>query len=292
MDREAVSKLLFAPQPEARSDGVRLIETRQYDEVTQIKLSRETDGKPYYWVAAYLVDGLLIDTGCSHTAEELVDFLAERDLKLVVNTHYHEDHVGADALLQDKLGVEVFAHHESIQLIKDPPRLSPYREFKWGRPKPAEVQALNGYMETRNFRFEVIETPGHCPGHVTLVELSKGWCFTGDLYLGQRLKIAGPENDMDAMVASMRRLMELNTDRLILFTALRLIEKNGRDALRKSIQWLENLAYSVKKMDEKGMPVQEIVDELFGGESVFHRLTGGLFSCSNMIRLILNSQMR
>ena len=41
-----------------------MIESQDYAGVTQIRMSREFDGKPVYWVAAYLVDGLLIDTGC------------------------------------------------------------------------------------------------------------------------------------------------------------------------------------------------------------------------------------
>ena len=44
-----------------------MIETASFEEVTQIRMSREIGGKPVYWVAAYLVDGLIIDTGCSYT---------------------------------------------------------------------------------------------------------------------------------------------------------------------------------------------------------------------------------
>jgi hypothetical protein len=42
-----------------------MIETASFEEVTQIRMSREIGGKPVYWVSAYLVDGLLIDTGRS-----------------------------------------------------------------------------------------------------------------------------------------------------------------------------------------------------------------------------------
>lgn len=49
-----------------------MIEIGAFEEITQIRMSREIGGKPVYWVAAYLVDGLLIDTGCSYTARELV----------------------------------------------------------------------------------------------------------------------------------------------------------------------------------------------------------------------------
>jgi hydroxyacylglutathione hydrolase len=266
-----------------------VIEIRRYEEVIQIRMSRQIDGKPCYWVAAYLVDGLLIDTGCSYTSGELLNYLQDQEVNVVVNTHHHEDHVGANALLKKRLGVEIHAHHAAVPLIKCPPALARYRETTWGSPEPSEVTALNGYIETRNFRFEVIETPGHCRGHVSLVELSKGWCFTGDLYIGKRLKIAGSENDMAAMISSMKRLLRLDTDRLILFTALRTVEQKGRAALETSIQWFETLAFNVKRMNSRGMSVPSMVDELFGGESVFDRITGGQFSSSHLVRLLLDA---
>ncbi|MBW2559048.1 MAG: hypothetical protein JRD69_09510 [Deltaproteobacteria bacterium] len=40
-----------------------MIEVNQFEEVTQIRMSRVIDGVPIYWVSAYLIDGLLIDTG-------------------------------------------------------------------------------------------------------------------------------------------------------------------------------------------------------------------------------------
>ena len=40
-----------------------MIEVNQFEEVTQIRMSRVIDGVPIYWVSAYFIDGLLIDVG-------------------------------------------------------------------------------------------------------------------------------------------------------------------------------------------------------------------------------------
>jgi glyoxylase-like metal-dependent hydrolase (beta-lactamase superfamily II) len=104
-----------------------MLEATHFEEVTQIRMSRELEGKAVYWVAAHLVDGLLVDTGCSHTAGELVDFLGEEDLRLVVNTHPHEDHTGADQEIMARFGVDIYAHPRSIPLIADRLELHPYR---------------------------------------------------------------------------------------------------------------------------------------------------------------------
>jgi glyoxylase-like metal-dependent hydrolase (beta-lactamase superfamily II) len=82
-----------------------VIEASDFEEVTRIKTSLEVNGKGVYWVASYLVDGLLVDTGASNTAAEIVDYLEGGQLRQVVNTHFHEDHVGADRLLAERFGV-------------------------------------------------------------------------------------------------------------------------------------------------------------------------------------------
>lgn len=87
-----------------------MIIATQYEEVTQIKMSRYPEFNPGYSVCAYLVDGLLIDSGQAHTAEELTDFLKDKEIRTVVNTHYHEDHISANALLKERYGVELLAH--------------------------------------------------------------------------------------------------------------------------------------------------------------------------------------
>jgi hypothetical protein len=46
-----------------------MLKTTHFSRVTQFLMSTVLDGQPLYWVAAYFVDGLLIDTACANTAE-------------------------------------------------------------------------------------------------------------------------------------------------------------------------------------------------------------------------------
>lgn len=267
--------------------GERVIEIVEYERVTQIRMSRELGGKPVYWVAAYLVDGLLIDAGSSHTSKELTAFLEDRDLKLIVDTHYHEDHIGGNHDIVSKYGVNVYAHPESIPLIGRQFDLYPYQEIAWGYPLPTTVKPVPNVLTTDHYTFRVIETPGRCAGHICLAELSEGWCFTGDLFARENPKFIRPEEKIGGIIRSMRKLLDVPTERLVLFTAVGKIVEDGRKALAACINYLTELAAKVKDLDRSGATLDDIVKNLFGGEHPFAQLTNGQFSTCNLVRSLL-----
>lgn len=116
-----------------------MIATQQYEDVLQIRLCRYPELIPAPTVSAYLVDGLLIDSGPAHTAEELADFFKDKQVRIVVNTHFHEDHIAANKFLQERYGVEIFAPPLSVDKINKPANLYPYQEEAWGYPIPARL---------------------------------------------------------------------------------------------------------------------------------------------------------
>jgi hydroxyacylglutathione hydrolase len=267
-----------------------LIEVDHLKEVTRIKMGREYQGRVLYWTAAYLVDGLLIDTGCSYTAEELTRFLEGRHLDLAVNTHHHEDHVGANHQLQQQFKTPIMASWESAPLIAQSPKLLPYQEVVWGYPVPTNVNALPGHLETENYRFDVIVTPGHCPGHVAFVEMTRGWCFTGDLFISRQPKAMRPEEDIHEIARSMKKLIDLQTDKLILFTGLGNVVEDGKEALQSCIDYLHSLSQRAKALERQGHSASDLVHQLFRRESVLARLTDGHISSENVVRALLRSE--
>jgi glyoxylase-like metal-dependent hydrolase (beta-lactamase superfamily II) len=265
-----------------------MLEIDEFEEVKCIRMSREVDGKPVYWVASYLVDGLLIDTGCRHTADELVDYLDGENARLVVNTHFHEDHVGANSLIQERFGVEIYAHADSVPLINQVPELHPYQEFVWGYPEPSRVSELGDSIETPGFHFEVLETEGHSTGHVVLLEPAKGWCFSGDIYITERPKVVRADEDVAGLVRTMRRMAQLDTERLVLFTSMGEIVPQGRQALLSCVEYLEDLSHRAGELAAEGLSVDAIIVELLGRGSVLAEVTGGHFSSYNLIRGVLS----
>ena len=261
-----------------------MIETAEFEQVTQIRMSRELDGKPVYWVAAHLVDGLLIDTGCSHTSQELASFLEGKGLDQVVNTHYHEDHMGGNHDIMERFGVDIYAHPLSIPLIAHRFDLYPYQEIAWGYPVPTTVKPIPDVVSTDHHAFQVVETPGHCAGHICLLEPSEGWCFTGDLFARENPKFIRPEENIGQIIESMRKVIELPTERLVLFTAVGKIVQDGRKALGQCISYLTDLAAKVQRLHRSGVTVEEIMQQEFGGEHPFAQFTNGQFSTYNLVR--------
>jgi glyoxylase-like metal-dependent hydrolase (beta-lactamase superfamily II) len=264
-----------------------MLDTTSFEEITQIRMSREIGSKPVYWVAAYLVDGLLVDAGCSYTAEELASFLEGRQLRQVVNTHFHEDHVGGNFRLKTRFGVEVYAPARSVPLIGRAATLFPYQETAWGYPEPTEVTPLPAVIRAPSHTFNVIDTPGHSLGHIALVEMDRGWCFSGDLFAREQMKFIRPEEDMGETVASMKKLIALPSDRLVLFTSVGRIVENGRQAMASCIHYIEDLSGRAKALETEGLDVAEIVRRLFGGEHSFAQLTNGQYTTENLIRSVL-----
>lgn len=264
-----------------------MIEIDEFEEVTRIRMSIEAEGRAVYWASAYLVDGLLVDTGPPHTAEELVAFLEGRGLRTVVNTHFHEDHVGADRLIHERFGTDILAHPDSVPLIGLVPELRPYQEYVWGYPEPCEALPLGPVIETPRFRFEALETGGHSAGHVCLVEMERGWCFSGDIFISERPRVIRADEDAAGLIESMRRLAALPTGRLVLLTSMGRIIPDGRKALEACIAYFEETGARVRELAGAGRSVDEIREELFAGGSSLAALTGGHFSTDNLIASLL-----
>ena len=250
-------------------------------------MGREYQGRVLYWTAAYLVEGLLIDTGCPHTSAELTAFLEGQHLNLAVNTHHHEDHIGANHQLQQQFKIPIMASRESAPLIAQSPKLLPYQEVVWGHPVPTVVNVLPDEVETENYHFDVIETPGHCTGHVAFVEMTRGWCFTGDLFISREPKAMRPEEDIYEIARSMKKLVDLQTERLTLFTGLGNLVEDGKAALQSCIDYIHGFSERARELERQGLSTGAMVNQLFGRESILAGLTDGHISSENVVRALL-----
>lgn len=261
-----------------------MLEVQAFGPVTQFRLSHEINGTAVYWVAAYLVDGLLIDAGCRFTCKQLMDALRDYEITQVVNTHWHEDHVGADKLLHETRGVPVYAHADSLPRIAAKQPLYPYQELVWGYPDLFTPLPLGDEVVTPNHRFRVVETPGHSVGHVVLFEPREGWLFSGDIFARIEQKVLRADENAPRLIETLNHLAALPGDSLTLFTSVGKVVDDGRASLRRAAEYLQTLADIIKPRIDEGKTIDEIVELIFGGEHPFAAITDGHYSSANLVR--------
>ncbi len=264
-----------------------MIEIERVEEVVKIRLARSILGRPLYHTAAYWVDGLLIDTGCPRTSRELLSVIEKLGLERIVNTHSHEDHIGGNALLQERFGVEILAHPLALPILADPKRLhlQLYRRLIWGSPAPSQGSSIGEMVTTGHYSYQVIPTPGHSEDHISLYEPRQGWLFTGDAYIGGVDKALQADSDIYAIISSLRRLSALSAHRL--FQGSGTVRDDPQEAIEKKREYLEELGEKVRQFHSQGLSLGEIRDRLLGGEPPIAYWTLGHFSGLNLVRSYL-----
>lgn len=265
-----------------------MLQTTQLDNVAQYRMARTILGRNLYYVAAYLVDGLLIDTGFAYLAEQFFRAVQNKNVEQIANTHHHEDHVGANYLFEQRRQLQAFAHVSALPLIAKPPaKLKPYRSIVWGVPQPAHPRAIGEKLSTPKYNFQVLHLPGHSPDHIGLYEPQQGWLFSGDLFLSVKVRVLRADEDIVASIASLRQAVALPLQRL--FCGSGKILEQPVEILRKKLAFYEELQGRVKVLYQKGWELEKIRDAVLGKEGVWPLMSQGEFSKLNLVRGLLKS---
>lgn len=264
-----------------------MLNISRFDQVTRFDLARTLAGHGRYWTTAYLVDGLLVDTGCAHTAPELQHALKDASLHRIVNTHTHEDHIGADGLLQRQRQVlEILAHPLALPILADPrgkQPLQPYRRLFWGWPEPARGTPVSDkeFIETPNHRFQVIYTPGHSLDHICFYEPDQGWLFSGDLFVGGQDRALGARYDIWQIIASLKRVADLPLKAL--FPGSARVRKDPGEEIKSKISYLEDLGGRILNLHDQGRDVRAITRLICGAPMPVELITLGHFSRRHLV---------
>ena len=261
-----------------------MIRFETHGEVVFIRMARAVLGRPLFWTGAYLVDGLLLDCGPPATARELVRALAGRPLEGLVLTHHHEDHVGAAPLLGAERGLVPRAHRAGLPLLEHGFPVEPYRRAVWGAPPRFRAMALGGEVAARTRRFQVVETPGHSVDHVCLLEAERGWLFTGDLFLAERLRYLRSDEELSRLVDSLEAAARLPAREV--FCAHRGPVRGGVEALARKAARLRELRERVQDLLGRGLGEAEVARRAVGPEGPMTWISHGRFSAVNFVRAV------
>jgi glyoxylase-like metal-dependent hydrolase (beta-lactamase superfamily II) len=252
--------------------------------VTFFRLARGLAGRPLYWTGAYLVGNVLIDCGPPATAPELLRALEGRRVDTLLVTHHHEDHMGAAGLLGPRRGLVPKIHPAGIGPLEGGFPQEGYRRIAWGRPPRVRAEALGAEVRAGSLAFEVIPTPGHSPDHVCFWERERGWLFTGDLFLAERLRYLRDDEDLGSLISSLEAVARLPLRRV--FCAHRGPVRDGPAALRRKAEHLSGLRERVRELLAQGLPEREVARRAVGPEGFLTWFSRGRFSARNFVRAV------
>jgi hydroxyacylglutathione hydrolase len=160
-------------------------------------------------------DTVVIDPGAD--GDFILNELKDLDVKAILATHGHLDHVGQVGYLKEKLNVPFYMNKKDEFLINNEifPNFA-YIVKAVKCPSP-DFDVKNGdVLKFGNLEFQVIETPGHTPGSVCFFNKKEKIIFVGDtLFKGSVGRTDLPGGNGKMLEQSLKKLMELPEDTVV-----------------------------------------------------------------------------
>ncbi|SDL91044.1 MBL fold metallo-hydrolase [Bacillus sp. OK048] len=220
-------------------------------------------------------DKVLIDTGADPT--ELMTLDEQYGVKLIINTHYHPDHTLHNHLFQ---GTEKWINpleYKTIQTIEGIARGNGvYQE--WGpegvetlrkhMPKEwvqnlGEISGTYHYEEEYNFsgvKVHFLHTPGHTAGYTSPFFPALGVVYVGDFDMTSFGPwYFGSDGDIDAFIASGKRLLDLDADTYITGHQKGIFTKQEfAEAMEKYLAMIDQRDEIIEKYVRQGLNFEEL----------------------------------
>lgn len=154
---------------------------------------------------------IIIDPGCYEDNEKklLSDFITSSNLKPIklINTHCHIDHILGNKFVAEKWNIQLHIHKEDIPLIKKAEEIAKtygFTQYK-GSPSPKYFLKEGDILKFGNSKLNVLFTPGHSPGHISLLSIEENLVISGDvLFNGSIGRTDLPGGDYNTLMKSIK----------------------------------------------------------------------------------------
>ena len=262
---------------------MKLCKIHKFGDITGYELGYAYIGKPYMTTIFYSIGNILVDTGLSHMRKEVLEIVRNKKMDCVLLTHHHEDHSGNVAAIMKEKQVPAYGHPKTIEKMREGFNILMYQHLIWGKAETANILPFLPVIETGEFSLIPIHAPGHSKDHTIFLEKNRGWLFSGDLYLGSKIKYFRADENLSDTLNSLREVLKLDFDAL--FCAHNPREHDGHLALQMKLEYLENFCGEIEHLLRSGLSQKEIIKKMSKNEVRFVKmLTFGNVSFEQMVR--------
>ncbi len=141
------------------------------------------------------------------------------DIRYVLITHAHFDHIGGIAKVVEATGAKLAIHPNEQPLLEADGGASLWG-LKVEPSPPPDIELSDGQILTvGELTFEVLFTPGHSPGGVTFYEADEGVAFDGDLLFANGVgRTDLPGGDTSTLMHSIKDVLFALPDDTIIYS--------------------------------------------------------------------------
>lgn len=140
-----------------------------------------------YLVSDENKNAVVIDPGCYFEEERqlIKNYISKNDLQLkaILNTHAHLDHIMGNAFMKREYDVDIYLHEKDLPTLKMAGASAELYGLNAFEPSPQpDVYIKEGEILTfGSIDFQVIFGPGHAPGHVAFYNQKESVVINGDI---------------------------------------------------------------------------------------------------------------
>ncbi len=160
---------------------------------------------------------LVVDPG--DDGEKICDVIDKHHLQpiIIINTHYHFDHTGANGLLKDSYNVPLAIGRYDAPFLEGAYKAALEFMIKTEPSPKADILLFDGYkIHLQDEILTVMETPGHTKGSICLYAEKNAFLFSGDTLFYESVgRWDLPGGDKNKLFDSLDKILSLPKDAII-----------------------------------------------------------------------------
>ena len=218
---------------------------------------------------------IMVDCGLLVEREGIVNILASEVLQpaAILATHAHTDHIENAAFFQREYGASIIMTEAEAAVLASPSSLKTYfytmavsdiMKYFGNMMVQADVKIgmHDEHVDILGARFRIISTPGHSPGHISVITPDNVACLGDALASCDVLESSKMmySHTISKDIESKRSLLSLEADRYI-------ISHNGvfdeiKSLIQPNINYLEDSASEILNLIESPVGFEELFDKV------------------------------